>query len=153
MRRKGSERDALKVIEEAHSVQGHGKRVRRFIHETKIASQRKEWRNDKIPFEDLKYDTLYLAANSRGSCYYIYLPSDRQVEVSGSTEEGPMIGLYWRLLVEGWVGEVKEFLLPERLNWDQYGRGQNGWVRKIEEVNYFRSPFLNWNEVPWGEIK
>ena len=148
------EADVVKLIAEAQSVQGHGEQVARFIQETRREKQSGVLNRGRIPYVDLEYDTLYLAANSRGSCYYIYVPTTYSESIVLMPEK---IGMYWRSIVlarskmrndsQGVIIEIK------RLNWEKFPLEQESWVRKLEVVNELRSHFLNWNQEPWGNEK
>ena len=129
--------ELLNLIDHVREDERHHTQVQNFLNEI---SQGVSWRR-KIPYTDLKYDTLYLAANTHSNCYYIFVPSHKQVEGK--------IGIYWMKINSDTVpSRRRKHLARYSLNFSSYVVGVP-WVRKLEEIKDFTTPFLNWQGEPW----
>ena len=141
-----SKKELWNLIVELRKDERHHAQVEKFINKLQSTSLLSGW----IPYTDLKYDTLYLAANTHSNCYYIFVPSHKQVEGK--------IGIYWMKINSDTVpSRQRNHLNESSLNFSYYGVSDvykaSIWVRKLEELKDFPTQFLNWNGEPWEEIK
>lgn len=113
----------------------------------------------------MKYDTLYLVrTNSTGVLTYLYAPKSRQnkpYEESGfvmDNSDGKMRNIFYAQIN---VRRIKKFFQGlDPLNFSQYDVGDwdasnndAKWVQAIFEVDLGDRLLMNWNNVPWEDLK